>query len=335
MDKIFWKNKNVLITGNEGFLGSNLTKMLILSDVKIIGLDIEVKRKNTCLTKDDYKKITTIKGSVSDINLVKKIIFKHKIDVVFHLAAEAIVGKCLKDPLLTFSSNIEGTWKILEACRNSQTVKSIVIASSDKAYGSHKKLPYTEDASLRGDHPYDASKSCADLIAYTYFHTYGLPVATTRCGNIYGPGDFNFSRIVPEAIRCALSGKPIEIRSDGKFTRDYIFVEDIVSGYILLAEKLQKLKLGGEAFNFSDENPITVIEFVKKIYQTAGKKPNYKILNHAKYEIKHQYLASQKARKVLKWKSKYSFKDGIKKTVDWYRDFLINEKSESRNYRNR
>ncbi|MFA5778955.1 MAG: GDP-mannose 4,6-dehydratase [Elusimicrobiota bacterium] len=324
MDRNFWKNKNVLITGNEGFLGSNLTKILISAAAKIVGLDIEVKRKETVFTKDDYKKIITIKGTVADYNLVKKIIFKHKIDVVFHLAAEAIVGKCLKNPLLTFSSNIEGTWKILEVCRNSNTVKSIVIASSDKAYGRHMELPYKEDASLHGDHPYDVSKSCADLIAYTYFHTYGLPVAVTRCGNIYGPGDFNFSRIVPDAIKCALSDKPIEIRSDGKFTRDYVFVEDIANGYILLAEKLQKLKLSGAAFNFSDENPITVIEFVKKIYNAAGKKPNYRILNQAKYEIKYQYLASQKARKTLGWNPRYSMESGLKKTIDWYRNFYQN-----------
>ena len=322
MNRKFWKNKNVLITGNEGFLGSNLTKILISADANIVGLDIEVKRKNTLFNKEDYKKIVTIKGSVADYNLVKKIISKYKIDVVFHLGAEAIVGKCIKNPLLTFSSNIEGTWNVLEVCRNSKTVKSIVTASSDKAYGSHKILPYKEDASLHGDHPYDVSKSCADLIAYTYFHTYGLPVAITRCGNIYGPGDFNFSRIVPDTVRCMLANKPIEIRSDGKFTRDYVFVEDIANGYILLAEKLNVLKLGGEAFNFSDENPITVIELVKKLYQLDGKKPNYKILNQAKYEIKHQYLASQKARKILKWKPEFTLNTGLKKAVDWYTNYF-------------
>ncbi|OGS45213.1 MAG: sugar dehydratase [Elusimicrobia bacterium RIFOXYD2_FULL_34_15] len=322
MNRKFWKNKNVLITGNEGFLGSNLTKILISADANIVGLDIEVKRKNTLFNKEDYKKIVTVKGSVADYNLVKNIISKYKIEVVLHLGAEAIVGKCIKNPLLTFSSNIEGTWNILEVCRNSKTVKSIVTASSDKAYGSHKILPYKEDAPLHGDHPYDVSKSCADLIAYTYFHTYGLPVATTRCGNIYGPGDFNFSRIVPDTVRCMIANKPIEIRSDGKFTRDYVFVEDIANGYILLAEKLQQLKLGGEAFNFSDENPITVIELVKRIYQIAGKKPDYKILNQAKYEIKHQYLASQKARRILKWKPEFTLNTGLKKAVDWYTNYF-------------
>ncbi|HCJ66770.1 MAG TPA: sugar dehydratase [Elusimicrobia bacterium] len=319
----FWKNKNVLITGYEGFLGSNLTRMLLSAVAKIVGLDIEVKRKRTVFTKDDYKRIITIKGSVTDYNLVKEIISRYQVDVIFHLAAEAIVDKCLKDPLLTFSSNIEGTWKILEACRNSNTVKSIVIASSDKAYGSHKILPYTEKTPLQGNHPYDASKSCADLIAYTYFHTYGLPVAVTRCGNIYGPGDFNFSRIVPDAIKCAITGKMLFIRSNGKFTRDYVYVDDIVAGYILLAEKLQKLKLGGEAFNFSYENPITVTKLVKKIYQLAGEVPNYKILNEAKYEIKHQYLSPKKARKILGWQPQYSFEQGLLKTVRWYKKYLI------------
>ncbi|OQA89899.1 MAG: CDP-glucose 4,6-dehydratase [Elusimicrobia bacterium ADurb.Bin231] len=326
MDKRFWKNKNVLITGYEGFLGSNLTRMLLSSSARIVGLDIDIKRRNTIFTKDDYDKIIITKGSVSNYGLVDKLISTYKIDVVFHLAAEAIVGKCLENPLLTFSSNIEGTWKVLEACRNSKTAKSIVIASSDKAYGSHKDLPYREEASLHGEHTYDVSKSCADLIAHAFFKTYGLPVAVTRCGNIYGPGDFNFSRIVPEAIRCALSAHPVEIRSDGQFTRDYVFVEDIVNGYILLAEKLQKMNLGGEAFNFSDENPITVIEFVKKIYQAVKKKPNYNVLNMAKCEITHQYLASQKARKILNWKPQYTLEDGLEKTVEWYTNYFSIER---------
>lgn len=319
MDKNFWKNKNVLITGYEGFLGSNLTKRLISYGANVVGLDIKVKRKNTLLTESDYKKIIIVKGNVINHKLLKKIISRYKIEVVFHLAAEAIVGKCLNNPLRTFTSNIRGTWNVLEACGNLETVKAIVIASSDKAYGSYTKLPYRENTPLQGNHPYDVSKSCADLIAYTYFRTYGLQVVTTRCGNIYGPGDFNFSRIVPDTIRCVLSNKPILIRSDGKFTRDYIYVEDIVDGYLLLAERLQKLKLFGEAFNFSNEDPISVLELVKKIHQLANKKPNYKILNEAKYEIKHQYLASQKARKILNWKPQHTLDEGLKKTIDWYR----------------
>lgn len=322
MNKRFWKNKKVLITGFEGFLGSNLTKALIRSGAKIFGLDIKVNRKHTILAPKDYRRIKAIKGSVADLKLVKDIINRNKIEVIFHLAAEAIVGECHKRPRKAFSTNIEGTWNILEVCRNSENIQAVVIASSDKAYGSHSKLPYTEKAPLQGKHPYDVSKSCADLLADTYAYTYGLPVAVTRCGNIYGPGDFNFSRLIPEAARCILTGKQLLIRSDGKFTRDYVYVDDITDGYILLAEKLQKLKLRGEAFNFSDENPIGVIELVNKIFGAAGKKPNYKILNQARYEIRDQYLASAKARRVLNWKPLHSLEKGLKKTLGWYSLFL-------------
>lgn len=324
MNKKFWKNKKVLITGFEGFLGSNLTKAIVPSGAKIFGLDIKVGRRDTLLTTADYKKITVIKGSVANYKLLKDVIIKNKINVVFHLAAEAIVGKCKLNPLDTFSTNIKGTWMVLEACRNSNAVKSIIIASSDKAYGTHKKLPYKEDTSLIGNHPYDMSKSCADLIAYTYFHTYNLPVAITRCGNIYGPGDFNFSRIVPDAIRCAFTGKTLSIRSDGKFIRDYVYVDDIVTGYIVLAEKLQKLGLGGESFNFSGENPITVIKLLNEIkkFNFCGNKLNYKIMNTAKYEIKKQYLSAVKAKRVLGWKPKYSLSEGLKKTMGYHMDIL-------------
>lgn len=311
-----------MITGFEGFLGSNLTRALLPSGAGIFGLDIRVRRKDTILTPADYKKIKVIKGSVTDYKLLEKIIVKNKINVIFHLAAEAIVGKCHADPLKAFSTNVKGTWNLLEACRKAGTVQEIVIASSDKAYGAHKELPYKEDAPLIGRHPYDVSKSCADLIACAYAHTFGLPVAVTRCGNIYGPGDFNFSRIVPDAVRCALTGRQLLVRSDGLFTRDYVFVEDIVNGYITLAEKLRKLGLNGDTFNFSDEDPKTVIELAEMIFRAAGEDPNYRVLNRAKYEIKHQYLLSSKARKTLKWKPRFTIKAGLKRTIAGYKDHL-------------
>jgi len=320
VNKRFWNNKSVLITGFEGFLGSNLTKTLFSSGSKIYGLDIKVGRKETILTAEDYKRLKVIKGDVADYPLLRDTILKNKINVVFHLAAEALVEKCQTGPLSAFSTNIEGAWKLLEACRNSKDVQSIVIASSDKAYGSHKKLPYKEEAPLMGRHPYDVSKSCADLISLAYFHSYGLPVAVTRCGNIYGPGDFNFSRLVPDATRCALSGQTFLIRSDGKFTRDFVYVDDIINGYILLAEKLRKLNLGGEAFNFSAESPIAVTDLVKKIFQVSGKKPNFKILNKVRHEIRHQYLASAKARKILGWRTSLSLEKGLQKTFEWLSD---------------
>lgn len=318
----FWKNRNVLVTGHEGFLGSNLVKRLFVLGAKVVGLDIKVNRKETIFTKDEYRKIAVIKGSVSDYELVKQVIADYKVGIVFHLAAEAIVGRSAKDPLSAFSTNIKGTWDVLEACRHSKRVQAVIIASSDKAYGSHERLPYKEDAHLQGSHPYDVSKSCADLIARAYFHTYDIPVAITRCGNIYGRGDFNFSRIIPDTIRCVLKNRTLFIRSDGKYIRDYVYIDDIVDGYILLAEKIQKLKLGGEAFNFSNENPISVLGLVKIIYSIFGKKPDFKVLNKAKYEIKKQYLSSGKARKVLNWKPRYSLEGGLKEAINWYKDYF-------------
>ncbi|MFH1062502.1 MAG: GDP-mannose 4,6-dehydratase [Candidatus Omnitrophota bacterium] len=321
MNKKFWKNKRVLITGHVGFLGSWLTNTLLNLGAEIIGVDI-LKTRNGSVLAAQSKNLKGIKADVANLKSLTKIVSNYNPQIIFHLAAEAIVYKANKDPVRAFKSNIEGTWNILEIARKRKSIKAIVMASSDKAYGSHEVLPYTEDAALKGDHPYDVSKSCADLIGYTYAHTYSVPVATTRCGNIYGPGDNNFSRIVPDAIRCALANKKLLIRSDGKFTRDYVFVDDIVNGYILVAEKLSSLKLGGEAFNFSDENPITVLKLVDKIYELAGKKPDYIIQNKAKYEIKHQYLDSQKARKVLCWKANYSLEQGLRQTIDWYSEFL-------------
>ena len=319
MQKSFWKNKRVLITGFEGFLGSNFTKTLLKSGAKVTGLDIKTFRKETILNEQDYRKMTVYKGSVANYSLVSKILRKHSVNVIFHLAAEAIVGRSHNNPRRTFETNIAGTWEVLEAARRQGRMEAVVVASSDKAYGSHKKLPYTENAPLQGRNPYDASKSCADLIAHSYAHAYGLPLAITRCGNIYGPGDFNLSRIVPDAIRCALSAKILDIRSDGRFTRDYVYVDDIVNGYILLAEKLKKLNLSGEAFNFSDENPLTVIELLDKIRKILKGRPDSRILNTAKYEIRHQYLASRKAVNRLKWRPRVCLEKGLKNTVSWYR----------------
>jgi len=318
MRRLFWRNKRVLITGFEGFLGSNLTRVMLKSGAKIAGLDIKTFRKDTLLTEQDYREMTVYKGSVANYALVFRILKKHSINVIFHLAAEAIVERSHNNPRRAFETNVAGTWEILEAARRQGGMEAVIVASSDKAYGSHKKLPYTENAPLQGRNPYDASKSCADLIAHSYAHAYGLPLAITRCGNIYGPGDFNFSRLVPDAIRCALSGKTLDIRSDGRFTRDYVYVDDIVKGYILLAEKLKKLGLSGEAFNFSDESPLTVIELLNKIRKVLKGRPDYRILNKAKYEIRHQYLDSRKARKMLGWKPATDVHNGVNNAVKWY-----------------
>ena len=315
----FWRNKTVLVTGHEGFLGSWLSKTLIDLNANVIGLDIVKYRPNSVLN-CCKSKVVCIKGNVSDFRLVKKTITRYKPAVIFHLAAEAIVGRANKNPSRTFKSNIEGTWNILEASRNKKFVKAIVAASSDKAYGCHKDLPYREDTTpLKGSHPYDVSKSCADLLCYTYYNTYNVPVCVTRCGNIYGYGDHNLSRLVPDAMRSAIEDLMLVIRSDGKFTRDYIYVEDIVSGYIKLAEAMTDKKIHGEAFNFSNEDPISVIDLVKLINKTAGKEDNYTISNSAKYEIRNQFLSSEKAKKILKWLPRYTLEEGLKKTMNQHR----------------
>ncbi|MBN2831055.1 MAG: GDP-mannose 4,6-dehydratase, partial [Candidatus Omnitrophica bacterium] len=246
------------------------------------------------------------------------------IDIIFHLAAEAIVGRSQENPLNAFKSNITGTWEVLEASRRQKNAPAIVIASSDKAYGEHKKLPYKEGAALIANHPYDVSKSCADLIANTYAHTYGLPVAITRSGNIYGPGDFNFSRLIPDAIRCILSGKTLKIRSNGKFIRDYVYIDDVVQGYVRIAELLAQGRFKGEAFNLSNERPLSVMKVLEEIKRPgfSDKQLEYKIMNTARYEIKKQYLSSAKARRVLGWRPKYGIREGFKKTVDWYSVYL-------------
>jgi len=316
----FWQGKIVFVTGFEGFLGSRLTQMLLDRGAKVVGLDIKIFRKDTVLTPIDYKRIVVYRGSVADRKLVRGILRRHPINVVFHLAAEAIVYRSQENPLKAFESNIAGTWEVLEACRLYRNLQAIVIASSDKAYGAHKKLPYKEDAPLIANHPYDVSKSCTDLIANTYAHTYGLPVAITRCGNIYGPGDFNFSRLLPDAMRCFCSGKTLQIRSDGRFVRDYVYVDDVVEGYLKIAELLKRRKLEGEAFNLSNEMPLSVMQLLKKIDELSsrGRKLKYKIINTARYEIKKQYLCSRKARRTLDWKPRNTIGEGLKKTINWY-----------------
>lgn len=322
MGNNFWKAKKILITGYEGFLGSNLTKKLLEYHSKIIGLDIKTFRKQTILKKPDFNKIKIIQGNITDYNLLKEIIHKYQPEIIFHLAAEAIVGNCLETPLKAFSSNIEGTWKLLEACRQSSHVKGIIVASSDKAYGDSLKLPYKETDSLAGCHPYDASKSCADLLSYAYYKSYHLPICITRCGNIYGPGDFNFSRIVPDTILSALGNKTLLIRSNGKFIRDYIYIDDIIDGYLRIAQTMKKLKLSGEAFNFSNGKPISVLQLVKIIYKIIGKTPNYKISNQANCEIKNQYLSAGKAQKTFGWQPKFSLIKGLKLTINWYKNLM-------------
>jgi len=319
----FWKNKNVFVTGCTGLLGSWLTKDLVEKGANVIGLVRDWVPQSNLYRYDLEGKITVVRGALEDYLLLERSINEHEIDTVFHLAAQAIVGTANRNPLSTFETNIRGTWNILEACRRNQKVKRVVVASSDKAYGEHETLPYTENYSLQGKHPYDVSKSCTDLISHTYYKTYKLPVCITRCGNIYGGGDLNFNRIIPGTIQSVLQNDRPVIRSDGKFVRDYIYVLDIVSAYLFLAEKMDTIDIHGEAFNFSNEQPVNVKDLVGKILNLMDKKDLEPIiLNEASNEIKYQYLASEKAKSMLGWFPRYTLEQGLHETIHWYESYL-------------
>lgn len=307
-------NKNIFITGATGFLGSWLTNYLYDSN-NIVALVRDWIPKSDLINNKIINKIITVRGNVEDYPLIERTINEYEIDIVFHLAAQTIVGIANNNPLSTFETNIKGTWNILEACRRNKT-KKVIIASSDKAYGEHSELPYNEDFSLKGNHPYDVSKSCADLLCQAYLKTYGLHVCITRCGNFYGGGDLNFNRIIPGTIRDILNNKIPVIRSDGSFIRDYLYIEDAIDAYTLLAEKMDNIY--GGAFNFSNESQATVLELVNLIIKLMGRKLKPIILNEVTNEIKHQYLSSAKARKILDWKPKFSLEEGLMKTIEYY-----------------
>jgi len=318
----FWKDKNVLVTGCTGLLGSWLTKSLAEKEANVVGLIRDNVPRSNLNWSGFNNKIITVRGEIEDYFLLERTINEYEIDAVFHLAAQTIVTIANRNPISTFKANIEGTWNILEACRRAPLVKRIVVASSDKAYGDQEKLPYDEKTPLEGRHPYDVSKSCADLICRSYFETYGLPVCITRCGNFYGGGDLNFNRIVPGTIRSIQNNEMPIIRSDGTYLRDYFYIKDGAESYMLLAEKMDNKNIHGEAFNFSTEHPISVLEIVNKIIRSMESNLKPKILNNATNEIRDQYLSAQKAKALLSWRPLYSLDEGLKETIKWYQNFF-------------
>jgi CDP-glucose 4,6-dehydratase len=319
----FWGERSVFLTGCTGLLGSWMVAELLRRGAKVTGLVRDLVPKSRLYTDDWANKINIVRGGVEDVGVIERAIAEYEVDTVFHLAAQTIVGVANKNPLGTFEANIKGTWNLLEACRRVGGVSRIVIASSDKAYGDQEVLPYNETTPLQGEHPYDVSKSCADLISRTYYVSYGLPVCITRCGNFYGGGDLNFNRIVPDTIRSALRDKPVTIRSDGSYIRDYFYVKDGVLAYLHLAEQMDRKEVLGEAFNFSNELQITVLDLVRKILVLMNKTHlEPVILNQATNEIKHQYLSAEKARQLLNWHPEYTLERGLQETIKWYGECL-------------
>ena len=319
----FWRDRPTLVTGATGLLGGWLTRRLADEGADIVCLVRDWVPQSELVRGGTLARVRTVRGDIRDQALLERVLGEYEVDTVFHLAAQTIVGVAQRNPVSTFETNIQGTWALLEACRRSPLVKSIVVASSDKAYGDQEQLPYDESTPLQGEHPYDVSKSCADLIARTYAVSYGLPVAITRCGNFYGGGDLNWNRLVPGTIRSVLRGERPAIRSDGTLVRDYFYVEDGVGANMCLAEALRtRPELAGEAFNFSNELQVTVLELVGRILSHMGSPLEPVVRNEASHEIKHQYLSAAKARRMLDWAPDFELDAGLDRTVAWYRDFL-------------
>jgi len=320
----FWRSRPVLVTGATGLLGAALLRLLHEAGADTVALVRDWVPQSEAVRSRLIDDVRVVRGDVGDQAFVERVLGEYEIDTLFHLAAQTIVSIANRNPIGTFESNIRGTWSVLEAARRSPTVKQIVVASSDKAYGEQPVLPYSESTPLEGRHPYDVSKSCADLIAQMYAHSFGLPVCVTRCGNFFGPGDLNWNRIVPGTFRSAIRGERPIIRSDGTFVRDYIYVDDGAVAYLRTAEALSRDgTLAGEAFNFSNERPLTVLELANHVLAAAGRADlQPEILNTASNEIREQFLDSRKARERLDWRPRFTLDQALEKTHAWYRAFL-------------
>ncbi len=320
-DSMNWRRRRVLVTGATGLLGSALVPELLNQGAEVTCLVRDWVPASRLLQSRDAAATNLVSGDLTDLVLLVRVINEYEIETVFHLGAQTTVGTAERSPISTFESNVRGTWSVLEACRlNPRRVQQIIVASSDKAYGDSSALPYTEEAPVAGRYPYDVSKSCADLIALSYFHTYRLPVAVTRCGNLWGPGDLNYNRLIPGTIRAALLDEAPVVRSDGTYRRDYFYVRDAVLAYMTLAERMSASGLAGQPFNFGNERPLTVMEVVRMILEAMNKSAlEPLVLNEAGNEIRDQYLDCTKARRTLNWSAKYTFEMGLAETIPWYR----------------
>jgi CDP-glucose 4,6-dehydratase len=319
----FWRDRPTLITGGTGFLGRWLSRALAQMGANVICLSREAGAQPDTGLNGLSERVRMIRGDVRDSQCIEKILSQYGVDTIFHLAAQAIVGVANREPLETLETNVAGTWRLLEACRRTKTIKHIVFASSDRAYGDQPNLPYHEKLALDGVNPYEVSKSCSDLVARSYASTYGLPIVITRCANLFGGGDLNFNRIIPGTVRHILQGRRPVIRSDGRFVRDYLYVEDAVSAYVMLAEQLSRRdELVGQAFNFSNEVRISVLDLVRQVANKMGSRLEPLILNETVHEVRDAYLSSEKAREFFGWRPFFSQDEALRRTIDWYGEFL-------------
>jgi CDP-glucose 4,6-dehydratase len=320
----FWTDRSVFVTGATGLLGSHVVRELLDQRAIVV-----------CLVRDEVptshfaqlgldRRATVVRGALENYEVLARALNEYESETVLHLGAQTIVGAAARGPLATFEANIRGTYNLLEACRvNGKTVRRVIVASSDKAYGEQAELPYTEDSTLLGRFPYDCSKSCTDLLAQSYHASYGVPVCITRCGNLYGAGDLNWNRLVPGTLRSALRGERPVVRSDGTFVRDYFYVEDAAAAYLSLAEAMERTEVVGHAFNFSDDQPLSVVEMAKRALQAAGR-PDLELVirGEASREIPLQYLSAAKARRLLEWTPRFGMSEGLERTAAWYRQWL-------------
>ena len=322
----FWRDRPVFVTGASGLVGASVVRRLQEAGAEVVALVRDWVPRAELVTSGLLETVTVVRGDVRDGELLERALGEYEIATVLHLAAQTTVGVANSNPVSTLDTNNRATWALLEACRRSPSVRQVVVASSDKAYGEQPVLPYTEDMPLHGLHPYEASKSCADLIAQMYARSFGVPVCVTRCGNFFGGGDLNWNRIVPGTIRAVVRDERPVIRSDGRFTRDYMYVEDGARAYLQLAECLAaRPELAGEAFNFSYEQRLTVLELVSTILSVMESRLEPDVRNQASNEIRDQYLDAAKARTRLGWAPAFTLNEGLRRTVDWYREYFARE----------
>lgn len=322
----FWRGKRAFVTGATGFLGSWIVEELVTQGAEVVALVRDIVPSSRFFSSEARHAASIVRGRLEDLLTLERIINEYEIDTIFHLGAQAIVGTAVRSPRSTFEANVRGTWNVLEAARMHRAmVKRIIVVTSDKVYGEKENLPYREDDPLEGKNPYDASKRCADIIAQSYWHTYQLPLCISRCGNMYGGGDVNFSRIIPGTIRAILQGEQPVIRSDGTLTRDYLYIKDSVHAHLTLAERMHRKDILGHAFNFANSKRTPVYDVVRAIMHLMKAEGDPLILNEAENEISHQHLSIEKAERMLGWRPRYSLEEGLQEAIPWYERYIAQQ----------